>query len=188
MANASSVSDIIKEIHQALNENRPGFYRVPDNAALIPQEFLLFENSGSDDLEKVVDSSFRKARFTLQVPWLDVFYYTGLLKKIKGSFQTTFENRAEITTTGLMQLFVHTVKAASLSMAEGYVTAAVLITIMMILLVGGLRMGLVSMIPTLPGHFRHGPDVLGWPAPGHLPPCSSAPSPWALPWMTPSIF
>lgn len=149
VANASSVADIIKEIHQALNENRPAFYRVPDNAALIPQEFLLFENSGSDDLEKVVDSSFRKARFTLQVPWLDVFYYTGLLKKIQTSFQTTFENRADITTTGLMQLFVHTVKAASLSMAQGYITAAILITIMMILLVGGIRMGLVSMIPNL---------------------------------------
>lgn len=149
VANASSVADIIKEIHQALNENRPDFYKVPGNAALIPQEFLLFENSGSDDLEKVIDSSFRKARFTLQVPWLDVFYYTGLLHEIKISFQETFENRAAVTTTGLMQLFVHTVKAATLSMAKGYITAAVLITLMMILLVGGLRMGLVSMIPNL---------------------------------------
>lgn len=97
----------------------------------------------------MIDSSFRKARFTLQVPWLDVFYYTGLLHEIKISFQETFENRAAVTTTGLMQLFVHTVKAATLSMAKGYITAAVLITLMMILLVGGLRMGLVSMIPNL---------------------------------------
>jgi predicted RND superfamily exporter protein len=149
VANASSVADVIKEIHQALNENRPEFYQVPDNAALIPQEFLLFENSGSDDLEKVIDASFRKARFTLQVPWLDVFYYTALLEKIQTSFQETFESRATVTTTGLMQLFVHTVKAASLSMAEGYITAAVLITIMMILLVGGLRTGLISMVPNL---------------------------------------
>jgi predicted RND superfamily exporter protein len=149
VANASSVADVIKEIHQALNENRPEFYQVPENADLIPQEFLLFENSGSDDLEKVIDASFRKARFTIQVPWLDVFYYTGLLDKIQTSFQETIENRATVTTTGLMQLFVHTVKAASLSMAEGYITAAVLITIMMILLVGGLRTGLISMVPNL---------------------------------------
>jgi uncharacterized protein len=149
VANASSVADIIKEIHQALNENRPEFYQVPDNADLIPQEFLLFENSGSDDLEKVIDSSFRLARFTIQAPWLDIFYYTGLLEKIQTSFQETFAGRATVTTTGLLQLFVHTVKAASLSMAEGYITAAVLITIMMILLVGGFRMGLISMIPNL---------------------------------------
>ncbi len=149
VANASSVADIIKEIHQALNENRTQFYKVPDNAALIPQEFLLFENSGSDDLEKVIDSTFSKARLTIQVPWLDIFYYNGLLKKIQTSFQTTFENRATVTTTGLLQLFVHTVKAATRSMAQGYVTAAVLVTLMMIFLVGGVRMGLVSMIPNL---------------------------------------
>ena len=149
VANASSVADVIKEIHQALNENRHEFYGVPDNADLIPQEFLLFENSGSDDLEKVIDSTFRLARFTIQVPWLDIFYYTPLLQQIQTSFQGAFANRATVTTTGLLQLFVHTVKAAILSMAQGYVTAAVLITLMMILLVGGLRMGLVSMVPNL---------------------------------------
>ena len=149
VANATSVADILKEIHQALNENNPEFYRIPDNADLIPQEFLLFENSGSDDLEKVIDAAFQKARFTVQVPWKDIFYYTGLLKTIQTEFQTTFENRATVTTTGLLQLFVHTVKAATRSMAQGYVTAAVLITVMMILLVGGFRMGLVSMIPNL---------------------------------------
>ena len=149
VANASSVADIVKEIHQALNENRPDFYKVPDNADLIPQEFLLFENSGSDDLEKVIDSSFRQARFTIQVPWLDIFYYTGLLEKIRASFQTTFADRATVTTTGLLQLFVHTVRAASLSMAQGYIAAAVLITLMMIFMVGGFRIGLISMIPNL---------------------------------------
>ena len=34
-------------------------------------------------------------------------------------------------------------------MAEGYITAAVLITLMMVMLVGGLRMGLISMVPNL---------------------------------------
>ncbi len=149
VAKASSVADVLKEIHQALNENRPEFYRVPDNPDLIPQEFLLFENSGSDDLEKVTDSAFRLARFTVQVPWLDVFYYVPLLQKIETSFQAAFGHRAKVSTTGLLQLFVHTVKAASRSMAQGYVTAAVLITLMMVLMVGGLRMGLISMIPNL---------------------------------------
>ncbi len=145
VAKASSVADVLKEIHQALNENRPEFYRVPDNPDLIPQEFLLFENSGSDDLEKVTDSAFRLARFTVQVPWLDVFYYVPLLQKIETSFQAAFGHRAKVSTTGLLQLFVHTVKAASRSMAQGYVTAVVLITLMM----GGLRMGLISMVPNL---------------------------------------
>jgi predicted RND superfamily exporter protein len=80
---------------------------------------------------------------------VDIFLSTGLLDEIQTSFKETFENRAVVTITGLLQLFVHTVKAATMSMAQGYITAAILITIMMILLVGGLRMGLISMIPNL---------------------------------------
>lgn len=149
VAKASSITDVLKEIHQALNENRPEFYTVPDNPDLIPQEFLLFENSGSDDLEKVTDASFRLARFTVQVPWLDAFYYVPLLQKIKTDFQAVFGHRATVATTGLLQIFVHTVEAAARSMAQGYIIAAVLITLMMILMVGGLRMGIISMIPNL---------------------------------------
>ena len=149
VAKASSIADVLKEIHQALNENRSKFYAVPDNPDLIPQEFLLFENSGSDDLEKVTDGSFRLARFTIQVPWLDIFYYVPLVKKIEHKFQEALGDRAEITTTGLLQLFVNTVTAASRSMAEGYISAAVVITFMMIVLLGSFRLGLLSMIPNL---------------------------------------
>lgn len=149
VAKAVSVSDVLKEIHQALNENRPEFYAVPENRALIPQEFLLFENSGSDDLEKVIDSSYRLARFTIQVPWLDMFYYMPLLKKIEIRFETELGDRAAISTTGVMRLFASTVTAAAHSMGQGYLTAAVTITFMMICLLGSVHMGLISMIPNL---------------------------------------
>ncbi|MCK4974237.1 MAG: MMPL family transporter, partial [Sulfurimonas sp.] len=42
-----SVAEVLKEIHRALHENRQEYYAITDNSALIPQEFLLFENSGS---------------------------------------------------------------------------------------------------------------------------------------------
>jgi predicted RND superfamily exporter protein len=54
-----SLVDILKEIHQALNENRAAFYAVPQDRLLVAQELLLFENSGSDDLEDIVDTQFR---------------------------------------------------------------------------------------------------------------------------------
>ena len=77
---AWSITTILKEIHQALNENRPEFYTVPDNPELIPQEFLLFENSGSDDLEDVTDSQFSKVRFTIKTPFQDAVAYTDFIR------------------------------------------------------------------------------------------------------------
>jgi hypothetical protein len=66
-----SLVDMLKEIHQALNENRSEFYAVPQDRLLVAQELLLFENSGSDDLEDIVDSQFSSGRMTLKIPWID---------------------------------------------------------------------------------------------------------------------
>jgi len=146
---ASSVADILKEIHQALNENRPEFYSIPDNPKLIPQEFLLFENSGSDDLEDVIDSRFQIARFTIKVPWLDALKYAPFLKDIEARFRAAFGQDSDITITGLMTLFGRALTAAIHSMGKSYLIAAGVITIMMILLIGSLRIGLISMLPNL---------------------------------------
>ena len=145
----TSVTDMLKEIHQALNGNRSAFYAIPRNPELIPQEFLLFENSGSDDLEDVVDSRFSQARFTIKGPWTDSVVYAGLVGKIDTMFKNEFQGQADITVTGLTVLMAKTVSAAIKTMAQSYAVAGLVITVMMILLIGSIRVGLVSMIPNL---------------------------------------
>jgi predicted RND superfamily exporter protein len=146
---ATSISDILKEIHQALNENQSEFYTIPQDPKVIPQEFLLFENSGSDDLEEVVDSQFSRTRFTIQAPWLDFLKYQPFIPEIEDRFLRAFGERAKITLTGMMAIGSRTIYAAIHSMKESYIIAGCVITIMMILLVGSLKIGLVSMFPNL---------------------------------------
>ncbi|XCN74572.1 MAG: efflux RND transporter permease subunit [Candidatus Electrothrix aestuarii] len=145
---AWSITTILKEIHQALNENRPEFYKVPDDPALIPQEFLLFENSGSDDLEDVTDSQFSKARFTVKVPYRDAVAYTDFLQAVNKHFQQTFPE-LQITITGLSSIISQTMAQVVDTMAESYMIAFIVITVLMISLIGKLRTGLLSMIPNL---------------------------------------
>ncbi len=144
-----SLADILKEINKALNENRDAFYNIPDNRQLIAQEFLLFENSGSDDLEDFVDSQFSKARFTIKMPWADAVLYKDFLADIDQRFSKVFDDETAITITGMNALLSRTMSATIFSMAESYVIAAGIITLMMILLIGNIRIGLVSMIPNL---------------------------------------
>ncbi|MFH1491078.1 MAG: efflux RND transporter permease subunit, partial [Pseudomonadota bacterium] len=144
-----SLADMLKEIHRALNENRSEYYVIPQDPKLIPQELLLFENSGSDDLEDVVDSQFRLARFSIKVPWGDAIRYMPFLIEIETRFGEAFKGKAEISTTGILTLLVRTLYAAIHSAAKSYVIAFVVITLMMILLIGSVRIGLISMIPNL---------------------------------------
>ncbi|MCI5219575.1 MAG: RND transporter, partial [Candidatus Electrothrix sp. LOE2] len=157
---AWSITTILKEIHQALNENRPEFYTVPDNPDLIPQEFLLFENSGSDDLEDVTDSQFSKARFTIKVPFRDAVAYTDFIQTVNEHFQRTFPE-LKITTTGMTSIIFQTMARVIRSMAKSYIIALIVITALMILLIGKLRTGLLSMIPNLlPIFLTLG--IMGW--------------------------
>ena len=145
---AWSLATILKEINQALNENRSDYYRIPSNRDLIAQEFLLFENSGSDDLEDVVDSQFSKARFTIKGPFKDAVKYNRLIDTVNRYFDENFPGET-ITLTGLMVLMSRTVNNAIISMTRSYVIALVVITVLMIILIGRFRIGLLSMIPNL---------------------------------------
>jgi len=142
-----SIADTVKQINQALNENNPDKYVIPQNRELIAQELLLFSNSGSEDLEKQVDNQFSKARITLKLPWEDSNTYVGLLEKLEALLQKTFENKAIITVTGMTMLLTKTMFSVIETMISSYSIAAVVITVMMILLIGNIKIGLISMIP-----------------------------------------
>jgi predicted RND superfamily exporter protein len=144
-----SITDILKEIHQALNENSVAFYRIPRDRQLIAQEFLLFENSGADDLERIVDSQFSKTRITIKTPWVDAVVCKEFSEEINRKLQTLFQENAAVQSTGLMSLLVRAIVAAIYSMAKSYVIAFAVITLLMILLIGDWKIGLLSMVPNL---------------------------------------
>ena len=146
---AWSVTEVLKEIHRALHENKEEYYRITKNSALIPQEFLLFENSGSDDLEDLVDSQFSKARLTIKLPWLEAGQYDVLYNQLEKLLRDELGSDVGIIITGTVPIFKRTLVAASSSMVKSYIIAFVLITIMMVLLLGSVKIGLVSMIPNV---------------------------------------
>ncbi len=144
-----SISDIVKEINKALNENREEFYSIPENRKLIAQELLLFENSGSDDLEDVVDSRFSKGRFTIKTPWRDAVLYGGFIKYIEEEFESAVGGMADISVTGMASILFRTISATVITTAKSYGFAFVVITFLMIFLLGSVKYGLLSMIPNL---------------------------------------
>lgn len=144
-----SVADVVKEIHQALNENDPDYYVIADNEELIAQEVLLFENSGSDDLEDLVDSQFSIARMTIKVPWVDAVEYVGLLDQVMAKSSELFDDQVQVSSTGMIAMLVKTVTSAIVSTAVSYGIAFAAIAVMMVIMLGSVKLGLISMIPNL---------------------------------------
>lgn len=162
---AVSVVDVIKEIHQALNNNDPNFHALPGSADLVAQEILLFENSGSDDLQDFVDSQLSKARITVKAPWIDAFEYHELLQATAQLLEENFDSSVHITTTGMINLLLETTTAAIQSSGLSYMIAFGVIGLMLVLLLSSFKLGLLAMIPnSLPVLFVLGVMVVfDWP-------------------------
>ena len=139
-----ALPDVLKETNRALNGDLDEFYSIPENQNLIAQELILFESSGSDDLEDFTDSSYKTALLSIMAPFADAVLYADYADKIKEYLQQEFPD-SKIVLTGKLQLFVQIVTNALTSMAKSYSFAIVIITLLMILLVGRVRIGLMSM-------------------------------------------
>jgi len=144
-----SFVDIIKETNRALNENQDSYYTVPDDANLIAQEFLLFESSGNNDLESLVDANYSKARLTLKTPFIDSLEAKAFIDKAQAYLDKEFAGLATVSFTGIGTLMTVTFEQAIFSSATSYVLAFSLITVLMVLLIGNIKIGLISMIPNL---------------------------------------
>ncbi len=144
-----SISDIIKEINQALHENDPDFLEIPSDKSVVSQELFLFQNSGAKELERIVDSNFSKTRITIRTPWTDATIFENFIKTIQKVSKDIFQDSADIRITGLMAITTRALNAAVHSMGKGYLYAFLAITLIMIILVGNIKLGLISMIPNV---------------------------------------
>ena len=144
-----SIVDTSKEIHQALNENSADHYAIADSRELVAQELLLFENSGSDDLEQLVDSQFRRARLTMNLPYASPTLYQPFIARVEALAREIIGGDAEVTMTGFVSLMTRSLDAIAISLTHSYLIALATITPLMFLVLGTVRTGVAAMVPNL---------------------------------------
>ena len=160
-AKTISLVDVVKETHRALNANDDAYYAIPDDRRLIAQELLLFENSGTDDVEELVDTQYAFGRLSVRVPMVDGAYYDAYLDQVDALVAESVGADVEVQMTGGLKLFGATIRAALSTLVSAYSTALVIITVLMVVLIGNLRMGLISMLPNL-APIMLALGILGW--------------------------
>ena len=143
-----SMVDVLKETNRALNGDADVAYTVPDTRQLAAQELILFESSGSNDLAELTDGTHQKARMSVLAPFTDSILYKDYVEKIKAYLARQFPHET-VTLTGHMALFIGITKMFITSMAKSYLFAIVAITLMMMVMMGNFKIGLMSMIANI---------------------------------------
>jgi predicted RND superfamily exporter protein len=143
-----SLSEVVKEINQALHEDRPEAYRIPDNKNLISQELLVFEAAGPDELAGIVDAGHRTARLSIALPWQDAFVYLGFIRTLDEEL-AALPPGIKASLTGQAALFSTVLESIMSSSIRSYLIALAVIGLIMVWVAGRVRLGLAAMIPNL---------------------------------------
>lgn len=144
-----ALTDIVKEVNQALHADDPTQYRIPDNGQQIAQELILVEMGNAEDLYQLTDRDYRVARVTVMSPWLNATAFPQLKNKIMEAYQQHLAAISTIEMTGIIAILMQTMNEVIHTTAVSYTLAFVLISLMMILLLRSVRYGLVAMIPNV---------------------------------------
>ena len=144
-------SDIIKRLNDALHDSDGAHYRVPDERALASQYLLLYELSlpeglGLNDRISVDRSS---TRLTVTVGDLSTRELRDFTERAEGWLSQNAPPSMWTTATAPVVIFSHLSERNTRSMMRGNVLTLILISLSLVLALGSLRLGLISLAPNL---------------------------------------
>ena len=96
----------------------------------------------------MTDLDYRQARVTMKMPWIDANAYVPMLAAIENTAREIFGSGVKLQLTGLLTLLARTIDLMMVSMTESYLIAATVITVLMMIVLGGWKLGLWGMIPS----------------------------------------
>ena len=144
----TSITDIVRDLNQTLHEGDSAYYTIPDEQAVIAQLLLLYEMSGGSDQEDWVDYEYRRMRLQVELADFKVSEARRQLTFVRERAAELFPD-AEILVSGQVLNFVmlcsYLVHGQLLSVAA----ALAVIAIVMMLVFGSIRLGLIAMIPNV---------------------------------------
>lgn len=144
-----SLADLAQRIHQALNNNQPEFYKIPREQGILREELFLYELSKEDAFFGLSDEEFRRLRITVWLKNTGTAEFNQLTKWIKAEAERFFGKTRGLTVTGTVPIFLKMAEYITLSQLWSFLIAFGAIALMMILAVGSIPLGLISMIPNL---------------------------------------
>ncbi len=144
-----SLVDLIKETAcAATGRDQSPCPPAKDEPALAEQ----FDHIGRivpEVLRKYTDADLRIGRLTAMMYWKDAAHDVDFIARVREYAATLFDSGVNVVVTGVASINSGIIHAMMTSLAIGYSAGLLLITVLMILAVGDVRLGLLAMIPNL---------------------------------------
>ena len=140
-----SVTQYIKEIHQAMNEGDPAFYHVPNSRNLISQYMLLYES----EFEPFFNLDYTKLRVAAQIKDIDSRRSAEIEEEINNFIMVHAPNGVKAEVSGTAFIALRTNNYLVRNLAGSFFIAFIIVTLLMVILFRSVKMALISVVPNL---------------------------------------
>ncbi|MDF1563578.1 MAG: MMPL family transporter [Deltaproteobacteria bacterium] len=142
-----SLVDLMEQLHRSLDPGAKG--ALPATREALAQYLLLFEMSGGEELERLVDADRRKMHLTVRLPDEGFRSTAEVGRKLEEAGRRLIPEEVRVWATGHTLLFGMWLDDVIAGQRRGLGLSLAVIAFMMIISVRSLRMGLWSMIPNV---------------------------------------
>jgi len=147
-----SIVDMLKDINKEFHDGDPAYYKIPETQQMAAQLLLVYEMSGGDDLADYLSGDFRKARLELRCQAVESSRYQTAVNELDTYIKSGAPDTGRFSTpdlTGMGTLWLRLLDYITTSQIKGFSIAFSVIAVMMCIVLGSFRVGLLSMIPNL---------------------------------------
>ncbi len=146
-----SITDMIKDVNRALNNNDKTFSRIPSSEGDELQNIneFIYELYGGDELERFVSGDLSEARLTIYVRTSDAVEYDRFNEDIRSFIESVKPEHYTYTITGEGFVHISIYHSMTKDMLGSLSLAVLLISIMMIFVFRSFKVGFISMIPNI---------------------------------------
>ena len=150
-----SLVNVVKNSFKALNEDNPDKYIIPSEPAVLRQVLFLFENANPKDRNRLVSDDYSRARIGLNSINVGSIEALAIMENIQAFIDKRFQGLKQtypdlnITLTGNMALLAIMLDYIAWAQIKSFGLALVVISIILFIVLGSLKAGLVALAPNL---------------------------------------
>jgi predicted RND superfamily exporter protein len=149
VAKVYSLVDLLRQLHHALVPGAPPRHGLPDTRQALGQYLLLFEMSGGEDLERLVDSERRVMRMTLYLPKEEYRHTAAVGAQVRRLADEILGDAVTVEVSGLVYLLGSHFEEVLKGQQRALVVVYAVIALMMMIGLRSVKVGLWSMLPNV---------------------------------------
>uniref|UniRef100_A0AB33IYU7 MMPL family transporter n=1 Tax=Prevotella sp. GTC17254 TaxID=3236794 RepID=A0AB33IYU7_9BACT len=156
----NSVTDIVKDMNCTLNGNKQQFYRIPDDADMVAQLLLLYENAGGTESEYWMDYDYKRLRLQIEMKDYNSNEAEKEMNLLQEEARRLFPG-AHISVVGNIPQFTVMQQYVERGQMWSMLLSVLVIGVILVLIFGNWKVGLVGMIPNIAPAIIVG-GMMGW--------------------------